>query len=356
MEMKKWPNWSNIIIKDDENRFLSAYVFHDRIVGTNYANDIIVIDDTSCTNYYKKPVIAAIVEDEKGYVQHLLYAITSHRTKAAFICYFNELKMQVGSVRVFICDRNEAQINAIKAVFPQSFIIYCHIHIGKNIKDKAGKEMFYYYQQMINEQLSEEMMLAKFNNYIIENPDSQGANLLITLISEKEHWLPSIIQNYMHLKNTTSNRVEGFFGSLKTLTDHKILTFGLLVKAMYVKGESLLMHSANEKKYELDSILMKKDDSAKVGNFAISIINEEYNNAKSQKISIKYGSNCCNVNKFFGLPCRHLIFERDQLGQYPLLSIYDIKSRWYHNEYFDTIDRQTPNTIVKKAKKNGKDD
>ena len=93
MEMKKWPNWSNIIIKDDENRFLSAYVFHDRIVGTNYANDIIVIDDTSCTNYYKKPVIAAIVEDEKGYVQHLLYAITSHRTKAAFICYFNELKM-----------------------------------------------------------------------------------------------------------------------------------------------------------------------------------------------------------------------------------------------------------------------
>lgn len=44
-----------------------------------------------------------------------------------------------------------------------------------------------------------------------------------------------------------------------------------------------------KKKYELDSILMKKEDSKKVCNFAISIINDEYNKMKSQLISIKYG-------------------------------------------------------------------
>lgn len=59
--------------------------------------------------------------------------------------------------------------------------------------------------------------------------------------------------------------------------------------------------------------------------------------------------NCCNANKFFGLPCRHLIFERNQLGQYQLLSIYSIKTRWYYNEYFNAIEKQTPNKIFKKV-------
>ena len=36
IEMNNWLNWSNIIVKNDENEFLSAYVFHDRIVETNY--------------------------------------------------------------------------------------------------------------------------------------------------------------------------------------------------------------------------------------------------------------------------------------------------------------------------------
>lgn len=90
IEIKNRSNWSNIMIKNCENEFLSAYVFHNRIVETNYSNDI----------------IATIVEDKKDH---------DHGLNTAFVYYFNELKMQVGSV--FVCDRNKTQISANKTVF-----------------------------------------------------------------------------------------------------------------------------------------------------------------------------------------------------------------------------------------------
>ena len=50
---------------------------------------------------------------------------------------------------VFVTDRNLSQINAIKEVWPDAFIIYCHRHITKNLLDNARKEMYNNFQDMM---------------------------------------------------------------------------------------------------------------------------------------------------------------------------------------------------------------
>ena len=83
---------------------------------------------------------------------------------------------------------------------------------------------------MCNKQIEETEFLADCEKYINDNPNSKGANILIHLLEKQEHWLPSLTIKYMHADNNTSNRVEGFFGSLKNLTDHQILSLPMIIR------------------------------------------------------------------------------------------------------------------------------
>lgn len=85
--------------------------------------------------------------------------------------------------------------------------------------------MYNNFQDMINMKITEEQLIDRFNEYIEDNEHGFGVKILENLLKEKEHWLPSIIITYTHLGNDTTNRVEGFFDYLKTLTEHKILNF-----------------------------------------------------------------------------------------------------------------------------------
>lgn len=206
----------------------------------------------------------------------LSLALIDSREQISFINYFQILKKMIGDIRVFVTDRNLSQINAIKTVWPNAFIIYCHRHIAKNILDKIGIEMYNNFQDMINMKITEEQLIEKFNEYIEDNQFGLGAKVLENLLKEKEHWLPSIIITYIHLGNDTTNRVEGCFGSLKSLTEHKILNLQFLLRALYLKGDSLLRTSSMDEQVLSDEYLMTEDDSKKIGKFPFTLIFSEY--------------------------------------------------------------------------------
>ena len=85
-EMRSWTGWSDVVRVDETNHFAEAFLFHDRVVNQEYAKDIcVIIDDTSCTNYFGLPILVAMSEDENGLSQGLTFGVMISREKAKFI-------------------------------------------------------------------------------------------------------------------------------------------------------------------------------------------------------------------------------------------------------------------------------
>ena len=71
----EFQNWKNIVLINETNKFRSCYYFHNIIMECNYSTDICILDDTSCTNYYSKPLLTPFSDDENGKDQILLLRI-----------------------------------------------------------------------------------------------------------------------------------------------------------------------------------------------------------------------------------------------------------------------------------------
>ena len=63
-----------------------------------------------------------------------------------------------------------------------------------------------------------------------------------------------------------TNRVEGFFGTLKNLLEHNIQTLANVVRAMYNRAERLWVRSKNDKQISVPKELMSLEDSEAIGN------------------------------------------------------------------------------------------
>ena len=328
-EMKSWLGWENIINIDDNRRFDRCFLFHKRVMEQNYCNVICIIDDTSCTNYYGLPILMLISEDPNGHSQVLSFSIMPSRVKTVFVEYLSQLKERIGSIRLFISDRNKTQISAIKEVFPDALIIYCSLHISRNIKQKVGREIYHLYKQMRFKQITEDEFLERCQQYIEANQGTKSARFMQSLLAEKEHWLPSITSTYIHCDNITTNRVEGFFGTLKNILEHKTQTLANVIRAIYIRAERLWINSLNEKVLALPSDLIIEEDAAKIGRYASAIILAEYTDLHEKgSLSVPCSPTCCTNHILFNLPCRHLLLERMQHDRLPLLSIDDIPLRW----------------------------
>ena len=350
-EMNLWKNWKNILLIENKT-FHGCYIHHIPICSSYYAKDICIVDDTSCTNYYGLPLLVMISDDENGRNQVLSFSFMENRTQQTFTNYFLSVKEIVGEIRLFVCDRNQTQINAIKAVWPNALIIYCLIHIGRNLRS-INIALYVKFKQMCNKQIEEKEYLAYCEKYINDNPNSKGANILIKLLEEKEHWLPSITIKYMHADNDTSNRVEGFFGSLKNLIDHQVLSLPQIIRAVYLRGERLRILSASDKQIEIPQDIISLEDASHIGSVALSIVLNEYNEMnRIGCLPIKSSSQCCNISTMFGIPCRHLLLERMKEDKIPLLSLDDFIPRWRHSDLMNNCNSKDNMEFVEKSKAN----
>ena len=118
-ELLKHPNWESHVFTTSSpigNKFQCCYSYHMPVIESKYSSDVIIIDDTSCTNYYYLPLVALIAVHENSKNQVISFAIINNRTKESFIHYFTELKQKIQRVNAFVTDRNIAQIEALKAV------------------------------------------------------------------------------------------------------------------------------------------------------------------------------------------------------------------------------------------------
>lgn len=187
---------------------------------------------------------------------------------------------------------------------------------------------------MIKEEITEEELIAFFESYVEEHPKSKSSGLIRNLLECQQRWLPSITRTYMHRGNDTTNRVEGFFATSKNLNEHKILPLANLVESLFVQSDRQFILSRNTKLTEVPHYIISEEDSRKIGSIALSKIVEEYTKLTDHVLTNRYSPNCCNTHVIYGIPCRHLMLERLNKEDAPLLNITDFDQRWTHD--YDT--------------------
>ena len=349
--MLDYNNWTNIVIIDENNKFRHCYCIHNPVLYSTYSNDVCIIDDTSCTNYYGKPLLSLVVEDENKNNQLLSFAIMDNRCKPSFIAFFSHLKKFIGDIRVFVTDRNQTQIEAIEEIWPHAHIMYCLRHIGKNIGTNVSAAMKERFDKMVHKQITEKELLDDFEKYLKDqDPKSQGYSTISNLLSCKHRWLPSITATYCHRENSTSNRVEGFFGKLKNFNEHRIKTLGRLVRSIYISAANEYTNSINTDDFHIKDHILSPEHSVKVGSYALERIQKENDILENLRLHKEYGPTCCDTHVILGLPCRHLLFKRMKENNDPLLTINDIHPRWLHSYQYD-ISKSIRNRVsIKKIK------
>lgn len=335
-ELDHCKNWEFMEFHDNDQRFTYLYGFHEPILNSFYSTNVCAVDDTSCTNFFGYYLFVMISADENNRNQLLAFSLLPDKATKTIVNFFIEVKKRIGNIETFLTDRAPSQIEAIKNAWPETNIIFCAIHIGRNLKTNVGVEMLHYYDSMRNGIITEEELLTEFRKYITDHQNdpnhTKGVSLLTNLINDIDHWLPSMINMYDHCGNDTTNRVEGFFGNLKVLTDHGILTFHLLIRSIFIVARQYLNSSNKEVQKSINSKIISLDDQTKISNFALTTLVKEFNELQlDNDDDIEYSQFCCETNMIYRLPCRHLMKDRILENKKPLLTLNDIPLRWTHN-------------------------
>lgn len=348
--------WTNDVLKEKyTNVFCGCHCFHEVICNKAYAKDICIVDDTSCTNKYGFPILVMIVEDENGRSQVLAFSLMKTREATEFDQFFEKVKIKVGNIRLFVCDRNQTQMNSIKRMWPDCLIINCSIHIGRNIRS-VSIDLYNLYEKMRHLVITEQEFLESCREFINDVSVTDGKTTIQNLLETTEQWLPSIVIQYQHCDNETSNRVEGFFGSLKNLLEHKIETLANVIKAIYIRAERMYLSSVNEKPMLIPEELISKEDSILLGKLALSLTYSEYIDLNKKGTLIKeYSPNCCKIHEMFGLPCRHLMLQRIIDDKYPILTLDDFTERWIRADDYNAIPQENRTYLIQKEKQTNTD-
>lgn len=122
-------------INAPNNQFEDATFIQTEVAESAFATDYLFIDDTSGTNIYDKPLEIMIVIDAEKKSQILGFSILKDQQKESYAqCLTIAKSMIKCDPRIVCSDRSPAQIWAIKNVFPSSLIVFCLLHIKKDLE------------------------------------------------------------------------------------------------------------------------------------------------------------------------------------------------------------------------------
>ena len=323
--------------EDENNLFYSLLIVNARIRKCAYSNDIVMIDDTVCTNQFGYPFINFIVFDENNMVQNLAVAIITSKEENNFVNIFQNLKEIIPEIRVFVIDRLRSQINALQKVYPQAYLVYCRIHIYRNIKNKMGsnKEILNLFWNFVEIIITEIEYINKLKKAI------ENSAHLRNLLNDIEHYNPYILRKLRMRGHYSTNAIEGSFGNLKKWTDHKILPLQNILK-MFVSQSRIAIKNHCKIKYEdLDPHIYR---GKRLGKYASIKIGKRYQKClrlmaylshKDEKIAadaVNY-MQLCNCNGEKDLPYVHQLYERISTFQkeQPLVTEEDIPDVFFFN-------------------------
>ena len=181
-----------------------------------------------------------------------------------------------------VVDRNEPQMKAIQEVYPETIIVFCLIHIRKNLLTHFNNEsdIIHLFDEMQYDLSLCDEFIATLESFIQDNPKSEAVNSLELLLSTREYWMPSILIEKGVYIGFNNNRSESFFGSFKQRYGFTLRTATVLIKQLQ-SNASLELSSSIESFQKTTTdygdifpFLFNKDINY-LGEFALSRISDE---------------------------------------------------------------------------------
>ena len=334
--------WSNFRV-DNSGDLVSASFVHIRICNCAFAFDTIFMDDTAGSNIYDLPLEMVITVDSEGRNQILAFGLLPDRTSESYRNFMLDIKEHTGKEpRIIFTDRSCAQISAIKDVFPSSYIVYCHVHLRRDLLkyfDQSDDIIVGFADVSIHYERCEDYLQLLLSR-LKDLHGKQGFGIIHSMIEGVDHWLPSkLIENGVFFK-WNNNRIEGFFGCYKSQHGFSRVTAGELCKNLmsYSKlmiVESIRSRSSTIKQYD-GLTCFDLEDIKSVGKLALDYISTEYlKHLKQEEIDESF---CvwCNLRLKFpelSLPCRHLMNNIDEIK----FTKGQLHERYLNNQLFCSL-------------------
>ena len=187
-----------------------------KFINWEIAHDICFMDDTCCINIFDFPLITITFEDFNEKRQILAFGFLAGRGEEYFVSFLNDVKEKLKKdIRIFIVDRWMGQKNAISIVFNNSTIVFCRIHLERNIRTTFGEysQVGSLLHQLFKGTISKDKYLNELQKLIDSSKKHKRA--LKTLYSDVDSYCPSKLNDLQLRKHTTTNAQEGLFGTLK---------------------------------------------------------------------------------------------------------------------------------------------
>lgn len=327
--------FSSIVTKDSNGNLLRASVLHKRVSQFNYSTDIMITDDTASTNLYDMKLQVSIVIDAENKSQVYSFGYLSGQSQNAYYSFFKEIKdMSQQQPRVIIVDRSQAQVLAIKEVYPDSYIVYCLRHLGKDLQKYFPKNSdiiigFYDIQknvQRCNDYL--QLLISKLSQI---QEESKGKQILKWMIENEENWMPLKLIQHGVIIEWTTNRCEGFFGMFKQRFGFRRFTLTTLTKNLFLQCRTMIIDSNNTIKKTInrykDLDCVEPNDIPIIGKYALDIISYEMVEFLKDK-EIETCKICALRNSCpdLALPCRHIMDKNI------LISAKDLNQRYIRED------------------------
>jgi hypothetical protein len=335
-EMNSWTLWNCEVCKEPNVlETLNSAPFLSTI--HQLCGDVLIIDATACANEFALPVVIAVTVDAEDNTQLMGFAILNSEKAESYQAFFERiLQAMKDPPKVVVLDRSRSQFAAADRVFATSAIIFCREHIKRNVAQAfgLGSKTDILFRALFKGTITEEEFWEQLSRIQEESRDSRQLNVLQLLIDQKGHWVPSKTQCLDHFGNLTTNRAEGFFGSVKTLLDHQIDSLVNVARAFKIEGEMKLSELLQRKPApsDMDELLTPADQRT-LSVHALDMVRTEWESVKDLQPGTVYAEGECSspdclAARLQKIPCRHSIARKMGSPTRPILELRDFPLHW----------------------------
>jgi hypothetical protein len=372
--------WKFAYQQDKEGHITFFMFAHpESIRYANRYNRVFILDCTYKTNRYSMPLLHIIGVSPSNTTFSIAFCFMQNEQeesyKWALKTFFSWLESPIFQPPVLCTDRDLALLGALREDYPEYPHLLCLWHINKNIAAKVKEyfitnevwdEFLSSWQNLVNSPTEDEYetRLSDFNKkYQLVSPYALRY-IKETWLIYKEKIIRCWTNQYLHLSNSSTSRVEGSHAFLKKYiqasTGDILTVWGRIRHAIHQQIGSLIY----EVKYDqLNSLIfcqsfLYSQINQKASHYAINHVHNQVNIAK-RATPLAPLPECSNgFTRIMGLPCAHRIARLLEKKQ--PIPLTDIHPFWRQNiapddqsEYLPLLEPRLPIPKAKRSDEKG---
>ena len=367
-------DWKYATKQDSEGHVLFFMFAHpESIKYANLYNRVFVLDCTYKTNRYGMPLLHIIGVSPSNSTFNIAFCFMQNEQEESYIwalkTFFSFLD-PLPFHPVLCTDRDLALLGAMQVVCPDHPHLLCIWHINKNVTSNTKphfttnfeyQEFLKSWNQLINSTTESDYnaSLSAFEKQYQTSPALRYVKE--TWLIHKEKFIVAWTQQYLHLGNSATSRVEGSHGFLKkhigASTGDMLIVFERILQALQTQ------HATLEYDFRRDQIerpvttfhQIYTKVVTRTSRYSIRLISEQVTKAR-RATSLAPLFPCTNTfTRTMGLPCAHRIASL--LESNKAIPLTDIHPFWrtglseMESEYLPLLEPLIPLPKQKKRKR-----